>query len=139
MNLPFADVNDAALDLVRCMIASRNLDSTTRRKVAPRLQALVESTLLQPGYPHTKTPEFIEALLILALWTPICGSGYVIERDRRLLASSAMQIAMSLGLNQYDNIQVLTPHKGQGNPNPEVVRKTRLVSGITHFSAPCVK
>ncbi|KAJ8698736.1 hypothetical protein PTI98_005410 [Pleurotus ostreatus] len=136
MNLPSADVNDAALDLVRCTIASRHLDSTTRRKVAPRLQALVESTLLQPGYPHTKSPEFIEALLILALWMPICGSGYAIKRDSRLLASSAMQIAISLGLNQYDNIQVLLPHKAQGNADLEVVRKTRLwcaASNIEHM------
>ncbi|KDQ29675.1 hypothetical protein PLEOSDRAFT_1103686 [Pleurotus ostreatus PC15] len=138
MSLPPANVNDTALDLVRCTIAARHLDSTTRSKVAPRLQALVESSLLQPGYPHTNTIEFMEALLILALWTPICGSGYAIERDSRLLASSAMQIAISLGLNQYDNIQVLQQRKPDtpNDPDPEVVRKTRLwcaASNIEHM------
>ncbi|KAL4252671.1 Zinc cluster transcription factor 02 [Pleurotus pulmonarius] len=136
MDLPSADVSDASLDLVRCTVASRHLESTTRLKVAPRLQRLVESTLLQPGYPHTKTPEFIEALLILALWSPICGSGYAIERDSRLLASSAMQIAVNLGLDQYDNIQTLLPRKAQGKSDPEVIRKTRLwcaASNIEHL------
>ncbi|KAL4256547.1 Protease transcriptional activator prtT [Pleurotus pulmonarius] len=137
MSLPPANVSDTALDLVRCTVAARHLDSKTRSDVAPRLQALVESTLLQPGYPHTKTVEFIEALLILALWTPVCGHGYAIERDSRLLASSAMQIAISLGLDQYDNIQVLQQSKADTDgPDPEVVRKTRLwcaASNIEHM------
>ncbi|KAJ7792440.1 hypothetical protein B0H14DRAFT_2931001 [Mycena olivaceomarginata] len=73
------DSRNSLLDIVRCTIASRHLYSFGKYSNP------------QPS------PESIRALLILSVWTPICGTG-VEARDGRLLIASAVSMAMNLHL-----------------------------------------
>ncbi|KAJ8507459.1 hypothetical protein ONZ45_g10172 [Pleurotus djamor] len=117
--------NSTALDLVRCCVAARHLDAQTRSRVAPRLQALVEKTILQPGY-LSPSFEFVEALLILSLWEPLHGDGYNIPRDSRLLAMSAIEAAMSIGIDRYDIMNLRRLSLEHLDPMSEEVRGTRM-------------
>lgn len=125
MNLPPSKENTPALDLARCLIAARHLDSLTRSRVAPRLQVLVEKTILQPGY-MSMSAEFVEVLLMFSLWEPLCGDGYDLPREGRLLATSAVEVAQKLG---YDRYGVLTLRQGAldlMDANSDEIRFTRL-------------
>ncbi|KAJ7355870.1 hypothetical protein DFH08DRAFT_738004 [Mycena albidolilacea] len=91
------DSRNSLLDIVRCTIASRHLLPATRSSVAPRLQKLTEEVFLREIFNPQPSPESIRALLILSVWTPICGTG-VEARDGRLLIASAVSMAMNLHL-----------------------------------------
>ncbi|KAJ6625104.1 hypothetical protein B0H10DRAFT_2003701 [Mycena sp. CBHHK59/15] len=85
------------LDIVRCTIASRHLDLGFRSAVAPRLQKLAEEVFLREIFNPQPSMESIKALLILSVWSPICGTGAE-ARDGRLLIASAVSMAMNLHL-----------------------------------------
>lgn len=91
------DSRNSLLDIVRCTIASRHLLPATRSSIAPRLQKLTEEVFLREIFNPQPSPESIRALLILSVWTPICGTG-VEARDGRLLIASAVSMAMNLHL-----------------------------------------
>ncbi|KAK0461685.1 uncharacterized protein EV420DRAFT_1761906 [Desarmillaria tabescens] len=90
------------LDLVRCTVASRYLDASTRALVAPRLQRLTEDTIARMIFnPELfESQETIKGLIILSLWTPICGPSKGGGRDGRMLISMAVSMALNLGLNE---------------------------------------
>ncbi|TFK43858.1 hypothetical protein BDQ12DRAFT_198358 [Crucibulum laeve] len=89
------------LDLVRCAVASRHLDPTTRARVMPRLHKLAEDATLQQVFNPLPSLEYIESLLIFSLWLPIgVGSTQNDTRDPRLLVASAVSMGMNLRLSQ---------------------------------------
>jgi len=85
------------LDIVRCTIASRHLPPAVRATIAPRLHKLTEEVFLREIFNPQPPLESIKALLILSVWTPICGTGAE-ARDGRLLIASAVSMAMNLHL-----------------------------------------
>ncbi|KAF7366731.1 hypothetical protein MSAN_00931200 [Mycena sanguinolenta] len=89
--------SNALLDIVRCTIASRHLPPAARSTIAPRLQKLTEDVFPREIFNPQPPLEAIHALLILAVWTPICGTGAE-GRDGRLLIASAVSMAMNLHL-----------------------------------------
>ncbi|KAJ7507168.1 hypothetical protein B0H11DRAFT_193434 [Mycena galericulata] len=91
------EYTNSLLDIVRCTIASRHLPPTSRSVVAPRLQKLAEDGFLREIFNPQPPLESIKALLILSVWTPICGTGAE-ARDGRLLIASAVSMAMNLHL-----------------------------------------
>ncbi|KAK0206972.1 hypothetical protein DFS33DRAFT_1422409 [Desarmillaria ectypa] len=90
------------LDLVCCTVASRYLDASTRALVAPRLQRLAEDTIARMIFnPELfESQETIKGLIILSLWTPICGPSKGGGRDGRMLISMAVSMALNLGLSE---------------------------------------
>lgn len=82
------------VQLVCCAIASRHLDPMTRSKVAPRLHRLVEETFLSKIFNPVPSIESITALTILSLWSS--EDSMREARDGRLLAASAISMAMNL-------------------------------------------
>ena len=94
------DVHTPLLDLVRCNIASRHLDVVTRSVVAPRLQKLTEEAIFRELFNPVPSIEALHAIVILSLWQPIPCTPQCEMRDGRLLAASAVSMAMNLRLNQ---------------------------------------
>ncbi|KAF7364011.1 hypothetical protein MSAN_01059800 [Mycena sanguinolenta] len=88
---------NSLLDLARCTIASRHMVPEIRSTIAPRLQKLTEEVFLREVFNPQASLESIRALLILSVWTPICGTGAE-GRDGRLLIASAVSMAMNLHL-----------------------------------------
>ncbi|KAJ6501934.1 hypothetical protein C8R45DRAFT_974877 [Mycena sanguinolenta] len=88
---------NSLLDLARCTIASRHMAPEIRSTIAPRLQKLTEEVFLREVFNPQPSLESIRALLILSVWTPICGTGSE-ARDGRLLIASAVSMAMNLHL-----------------------------------------
>ncbi|KAJ7052806.1 hypothetical protein C8F01DRAFT_566039 [Mycena amicta] len=91
------DNTNSLFDIVRCTIASRHLPPSVRSTVAPRLQKLAEDVFVKELFNPQPSLESIRALLILSVWTPICGTGAE-ARDGRLLIASAVSMAMNLHL-----------------------------------------
>ncbi|KAJ7253025.1 hypothetical protein B0H12DRAFT_1233738 [Mycena haematopus] len=89
--------SNSLLDIVRCTIASRHLPPAARSTIAPRLQKLSEDLFPREMFNPQPSLQSIQALLILSVWTPICGTGAE-ARDGRLLIASAVSMAMNLHL-----------------------------------------
>lgn len=85
------------LILARCTVASRHLDPATRAAVLPRLQKLTESVAFKHIFSPLPSTKSIQAILILSLWSPV---GVQDIQDGRLLITSAVSMAMNLGLSQ---------------------------------------
>ncbi|KAJ7201041.1 hypothetical protein GGX14DRAFT_658803, partial [Mycena pura] len=111
--------SNSLLDIVRCTIASRHLSLAARSIVAPRLQKLTEDIFLREIFNPQPALDSIKALLILSVWTPICGTGAE-ARDGRLLIASAVSMAMNLHLQDESKRAInlradkdgLSPEKG---------------------------
>ncbi|KAJ7704423.1 hypothetical protein B0H17DRAFT_921447 [Mycena rosella] len=91
------ECTNSLLDIVRCTIASRHLGAGARSVIAPRLQKLTEDVFVREIFNPQPPLESIQALLILSVWAPICGTGAE-ARDGRLLIASAVSMAMNLHL-----------------------------------------
>ncbi|KAJ7685714.1 hypothetical protein DFH06DRAFT_1075306 [Mycena polygramma] len=91
--------SNSLLDIVRCTIASRHMSPSVRSSIAPRLQKLTEEAFHREIFNPQPSLESIRALLILSIWTPICGTGAE-ARDGRLLIASAVSMAMNLHLEK---------------------------------------
>ncbi|KAJ7845911.1 hypothetical protein B0H13DRAFT_1730930 [Mycena leptocephala] len=89
--------SNSLLNIARCTIASRHLSPDARATIAPRLQKLTEDVFLREIFNPQPSLESIKALLILSVWTPICGTGAETQ-DGRLLIASAVSMAMNLHL-----------------------------------------
>ncbi|KIM74996.1 hypothetical protein PILCRDRAFT_689319 [Piloderma croceum F 1598] len=85
------------ITLARCTVASRHLDSVTCASIFQQLQKLTEETIYRQVFNPTPSIPSIEAIQILALWSP---PGHGEARDGRLLIASAISMAMNLRLNK---------------------------------------
>ncbi|KAF8208174.1 hypothetical protein K438DRAFT_1961686 [Mycena galopus ATCC 62051] len=92
------EISNSFLDIVRCTIASRHLSPAARSAAAPRLQKLTEDGFIRETFNPQPSLDSIRALLILSIWTPICGSIGAEPRDGRLLIASTVSLAMNLYL-----------------------------------------
>ncbi|KAF9044583.1 hypothetical protein BDZ89DRAFT_1127982 [Hymenopellis radicata] len=90
----------AFLDLVCCTIASRYLDSSTRFIIAPRLQNLTRDKIAEMAFnpAGSQSLDTVQALIILALWAPICGFGA--QGDGKMLIGMGVTMAMNMRLNE---------------------------------------
>lgn len=82
--------------------------------------------------------EFVEVLLMFSLWEPLCGDGYDLPREGRLLATSAVEVAQKLG---YDRYGVLTLRQGAldlMDANSDEIRFTRLWTTANNIEQLCV-
>jgi hypothetical protein len=132
---------NSLLDIVRCTIASRHLSPGTRSTVAPRLQKLTEEVFLREIFNPQPSLESIKALLILSVWTPICGTGAE-ARDGRLLIASAVSMAMNLHLqNESKRATSLRAQKDSLSPDKqaEINESTQRWRLVAHFfSLSCI-
>ena len=92
------------LDIIRCQVATRDLDPTMRAVIAPRLQKLTEKIELEL-FNLPPSTEQIEALLIMSLWVPICDSVAKKGHDPRKFISTAINIGVTLGLPQASALE----------------------------------
>ncbi|KAI0307132.1 hypothetical protein B0F90DRAFT_1685399, partial [Multifurca ochricompacta] len=77
---------DPVLDLVRCTVASRHLESSTHTRVFPTLLRLTEEAIVKHVFNPTPSPAIIQAFALLAL----C----------RLIAAAAINMCSSLRFDQ---------------------------------------
>ncbi|KAJ7084027.1 hypothetical protein B0H15DRAFT_911462 [Mycena belliarum] len=125
------ECTNSLLDIVRCTIAARHLAPNARSAVAPRLQKLTEDVFLREIFNPQPPLESIQALLVLAVWAPICGTGAE-ARDGRLLIASAVSMAMNLHLqNESRRAMSLRADKDAMTPEKqaelsEATRRWRL-------------
>lgn len=94
--------NSSILDLICCTVASRHLEDSLRSNVSPRLQKLTQNTVVKIIFnpQFAQTMESIQALLILSLWSSVCGYADSGIQDGRSLIASAVSMAMDLRLNE---------------------------------------
>ena len=93
------------LDIIRCQVASRDLDPTMRAVIAPRLQKLTEKIELEELFNLPPSTEQIEALLIMSLWVPICDSVAKKVHEPRKFISTAINTGVTLGLPQASALE----------------------------------
>ncbi|KAF8208176.1 hypothetical protein K438DRAFT_1813558 [Mycena galopus ATCC 62051] len=121
--------SNSLLDIVRCTIASRHLSPAARTTIAPQLQKLTEDVFLREIFNPQPPLESIRALLILSVWTPICGG--VEARDGRLLIASAVSMAMNLHLQSESKraISLRTDKATISDPD----KQTELIESIQRW------
>ncbi|KAF7329727.1 hypothetical protein MKEN_00236000 [Mycena kentingensis (nom. inval.)] len=124
INLPPArtENTNSLFDIVRCTIASRHLPPATRLSVAPRLQKLTEDVFVRELFNPQPSLESIRALLILSVWTPICGTGAE-ARDGRLLIASAVSMGMNIFL-QNESKRAMTLRADKDGDTAEIEEST---------------
>ncbi|KAH7887473.1 hypothetical protein F5I97DRAFT_1966044 [Phlebopus sp. FC_14] len=96
------------LRLAQCCVASRHLDPSTRAIVSPQLYRLADDVIFkQQAFNPLPSTDAIHAILVLSLWEPVIGdlgganAGSNGEpRDGRLIASTAVSMAMNLRLSE---------------------------------------
>lgn len=106
-----------------------------RSLVAPRLQKLTEDTVVKTIFNprSSESLDTIQSLLVLSLWSPICGGAESGIRDGRLLIASAVSMAMNLHLNECSGKVMAMQDKKDKNPDEQAELETlndkgRLVS-----------
>ncbi|KAG2369795.1 hypothetical protein BDR07DRAFT_1388333 [Suillus spraguei] len=87
------------LRLAQCCVASRHLGSSTRSVVSPQLYRLADESIFKQAYHPLPSTDAIHAMLVLSLWQPIEDSTKE-SRDGRLIASTAVSMAMNLRLSE---------------------------------------
>ncbi|KAI0254725.1 hypothetical protein BJV78DRAFT_872379 [Lactifluus subvellereus] len=99
---PDAPKADPVLDLVRCTIASRHLESSIRASVFPALRRLTEEAIMKHVFSPTPSPAIIQAFALLALWSPFdtFSPSSSETHDSRLIAASAINMCISLRFDQ---------------------------------------
>ncbi|KIY51643.1 hypothetical protein FISHEDRAFT_26133, partial [Fistulina hepatica ATCC 64428] len=120
---PMVGFDTPLLDLARCTVASRHLDTATRAVVCPRLQKLAEDTISKVIFnPHPgESIESIQALIILSLWAPLSSEPSSQTRDARLLTGSLVSMALNLRLDQASGsaIALRAIEESTGYPNSQ--------------------
>ncbi|KAI0268225.1 hypothetical protein BC834DRAFT_868467 [Gloeopeniophorella convolvens] len=97
---------DPVLDLVRCTVASRHLDSVT-----------LASAIMKHVFNPTPSSAIIQAFALLALWSPFdsISQSPSETHDSRLIASAAINMCSSLRFDQAaTDEQVLTERRKLG-------------------------
>lgn len=88
------------LKLAQCCVASRHLGSSTRSAVSPQLYRLADESIFKQAYHPLPSTDAIHAMLVLSLWQPIEDPTTTESRDGRLIASTAVSMAMNLRLSE---------------------------------------
>ena len=102
------------LNLIRCTIASRHLESSIRAIVFPTLRRLTEEAIVEHIFNPTPCLATIQSFALLALWSPFDPSSSE-TRDSRLIAGAAINMCSSLRCDQAANDeQVLQERRKQG-------------------------
>lgn len=96
---PSQQPEGSLLRLAQCCVASRHLGSSTRSVVSPQLYRLADESIFKQAYHPLPSTDAIHAMLALSLWQPIEDSTKE-SRDGRLIASTAVSMAMNLRLSE---------------------------------------
>jgi hypothetical protein len=138
---PDQDFDTPLLNLARCSVASRHLDSATRPAASQALQKLAEDSILSQIFSPSPSTDAVHALLILSLWSPVCCTPTPV-RDGRLLVGSAVSMAMNLRLGQASTYARSLMELKEGDVGPsgeklgdleEAMEKSRLVCLFRHL------
>ncbi|KAL4076253.1 hypothetical protein V8B97DRAFT_2028809 [Scleroderma yunnanense] len=101
LNLPPNYHNDSPLvRLAQCCVASRHLEPSTRSMVTPQLYRLADEAIFKQAFSPLPSTDAIHATLIHSLWGPVGDPSSRETRDGRLLAATAVSMAMNLRLSQ---------------------------------------
>lgn len=90
------------LNLIRCTIASRHLESSIRAIVFPTLRRLTEEAIVEHIFNPTPCLATIQSFALLALWSPFDPSSSE-TRDSRLIAGAAINMCSTLRCDQAAN------------------------------------
>jgi hypothetical protein len=103
------------LTLARCAVACRHLPPSAFAAAQPRLQRLAEHALLLRTFDPTAhaSLDSIQALLILAMWSPAVGPLAAEVADGTLIAAGAVRMAMALRIDQASERAVTLRAKAQ--------------------------
>uniref|UniRef100_A0A0W0F2X1 Xylanolytic transcriptional activator regulatory domain-containing protein n=1 Tax=Moniliophthora roreri TaxID=221103 RepID=A0A0W0F2X1_MONRR len=104
-NLVRSENPSPILDLVCCTVSSRHLTDELRKLVAPSLHQVTDKEISKIIF-HPRSSgslEAIQALLIIALWAPVCGTAEE-ARDGHLILASAISMALNLRLNECPDL-----------------------------------
>ncbi|KAG1755346.1 hypothetical protein EDB19DRAFT_1924731 [Suillus lakei] len=88
------------LKLAQCCVASRHLGPSIRSVVSPQLYRLADESIFKQAYHPLPSTDAIHAMLVLSLWEPIGDPSTKESRDGRLIASTAVSMAMNLRLSE---------------------------------------
>ncbi|TFY72967.1 hypothetical protein EVG20_g1 [Dentipellis fragilis] len=131
LSLPETDIgNDPFLDLVRCTVASRHLDPLSRTTVAPALHKLTEEAVIRHVFNPCPSPAVVLAFTALALWMPLSKSSTSDTYDNRLIAGAAVNMCISLHMNQAStDVQQLTERIEGGENSPQLQQALAVAEG----------
>ena len=140
LNLQPSNRNDGALlRLAQCCIASRHLDPSIRSIVTPQLYRLADELIFKQSFNPLPSTDAIHAILVLSLWEPIADAASREPRDGRLIAATAVSMAMNLRLSEamvYAQTlrQEKKPNEPPGAELAEALDKARLVCPLSSAS-----
>jgi Fungal Zn(2)-Cys(6) binuclear cluster domain len=99
---PNALEDDPVLNLIRCTIASRHLESSIHAVVFPTLRRLTEEAIVEHIFNPSPSPATIQSFALLALWSPFdtSSSSSSETRDSRLIAAAAINMCSTLRCDQ---------------------------------------
>ena len=120
------------LRLAQCCVASRHLEPSIRSIVTPQLYRLVDEVIFKQSFNPLPSTDAIHAVLILSLWEPVGDTTPREPRDGRLIAATAVSMAMNLRLSEaMVYAQTLRNEKKPNEPPSaelvEALDKARLV------------
>lgn len=133
LNLQPGNRNDGPLlRLAQCCVASRHLEPSIRSIVTPQLYRLADEFVFRQSFSPLPSTDAIHAILILSLWEPVGDTTPKDPRDGRLLAATAVSMAMNLRLSEaMVYAQTLRNQKKPNEPPSaelvEALDKARLV------------
>ncbi|KAH7931166.1 hypothetical protein BV22DRAFT_998664 [Leucogyrophana mollusca] len=129
------------LRLAQCCIASRHLDHSIRSIVTPQLYRLTEEFLFKQAFNPLPSTDSIHAILLLSMWEPVGDPTHQETRDGRLIASTAVSMAMNLRLSEamvYAKTlrgQRKSPLEPPSSELMEAIDKARLWFALTNVEA----
>jgi hypothetical protein len=88
------------LRLAQCCVASRHLEPSIRSIVTPQLYRLADEVIFRQSFNPLPSTDAIHAILILSLWEPVGDTTPKEPRDGRLIAATAVSMAMNLRLSE---------------------------------------
>ena len=120
------------LRLAQCCVASRHLEPSIRSIVTPQLYRLADEVVFKQSFNPLPSTDAIHAILILSLWEPVGDTTPKEPRDGRLIAATAVSMAMNLRLSEaMVYAQTLRNQKKSNEPPSaelmEALDKARLV------------
>ncbi|KIJ20469.1 hypothetical protein PAXINDRAFT_67476 [Paxillus involutus ATCC 200175] len=94
------EVPGPLLRLAQCCVASRHLEPSIRSIVSPQLHRLADEVVFKQAFNPLPSTDAIHAILILSIWEPVGDPEPKEPRDGRLIASTAVSMAMNLRLSE---------------------------------------
>ncbi|KAF9238844.1 hypothetical protein BU15DRAFT_75065 [Melanogaster broomeanus] len=141
LNLQPGSRNDGPfLRLAQCCVASRHLEPSTRAIVSPQLYRLADEVIFKQAFNPLPSTDAIHAILILSLWEPVADPTPKEPRDGRLIASTAVSMAMNLRLSEaMVYARTLGSQKKSNEPSSaeltEALEKARLWFALTNMES----